>query len=179
MQVILKAVSHPELGEIIVKDSLFAIGRHEEPFSSYDPQFVEKLSRRHARIFEQDGIVYIADLGSLNGTTVNGVSVDSLPVRLQRDDKICFTGKLCYQIEILGAAAKSPPEEQPTSPVQLVLVPDKNQEVLEPIVVTKFPFLVNKASDVFSRYKSSLAEEVSYISRRHAHIFLKGRDLYI
>jgi pSer/pThr/pTyr-binding forkhead associated (FHA) protein len=70
MQLILKPISEPELGEIIVNDSLFAIGRHEEPFAGYDSRFVTRLSRRHARIFEQDGMVYLADLGSLNGTRV-------------------------------------------------------------------------------------------------------------
>jgi pSer/pThr/pTyr-binding forkhead associated (FHA) protein len=179
MQVILKPVTHPELGEIIIKDSLFAIGRHEVPFSNYDPQFVEKLSRRHARIFEQDGIVYIADLGSLNGTTVNGQAVETLPVRLQRGDEICFTGCLCYQIEILGAAANRP-LEQPASPlIQLILHPDSRQSLLEPIVVTQFPFLINKASDVFSRYKDARPKEVSYLSRRHAYIFLNEQNLYI
>ncbi|MEA2079580.1 MAG: FHA domain-containing protein, partial [Pseudomonadota bacterium] len=179
MQVILKPVTHPELGEIIIKDNLFAIGRHEAPFSNYDPQFVEKLSRRHARIFEQDGIVYIADLGSLNGTTVNGQAVATLPVRLQRGDEICFTGYLCYQIEILGAAAKRPLEQIASPLIQLILHPDSQQSLLEPIVVTQFPFLINKASDVFSRYKDTLPKEVSYLSRRHAHIFLKEQDLYI
>ena len=179
MQVILKPVTHPELGEIIIKDSLFAIGRHEAPFSNYDPQFVEKLSRRHARIFEQDGIVYIADLGSLNGTTVNGQSVETLPVRLQRGDEICFTGYLCYQIEILGAAAKRPLERADSPLIQLILHTASQQPQLEPIVVTQFPFLVNKASDVFSRYRETLPKEVSYLSRRHAHIFLKDQNLYI
>ena len=146
MQVILKPVTHDELGEIIVKDDLFPIGRYETPFSEYDTRYVEKLSRRHARIFEQDGVVYIADLGSLNGTTVNGVSVDSTPVRLQRGDEICFTGYLCYHIDILGMSASHVPEEPPTPPVQLVLKPQKQQSLLEPIVVTRFPFLINKTS---------------------------------
>lgn len=179
MQVILKAVTHPELGEIIINDNLFAVGRHEQPFAAYDAQLVAKLSRRHARIFEQDGVVYITDMGSLNGTSVNGRTVDTLPVRLQRGDQICFTD-LCYQIEILGSGAARQPAALPaTPPVQLILVPEKQQMKLEPIVVTQFPFLINKASDVFSRYRDSLPEEVSYISRRHAHLFLKGQDLYI
>jgi len=179
MQVILKPVTHPELGEIIIKDSLFAIGRHEVPFSDYDPQFVQKLSRRHARIFEQDGIVYIVDLGSLNGTTVNGQAVETLPLRLQRGDEICFTGYLCYQIEILGAASKRPLEQASSLLIQLVLHPVSQQPLLEPIVVTQFPFLINKTSDVFSRYKETLPKEVSYLSRRHAHIFIKEHNLYI
>ncbi len=179
MQVILKPMAHEELGEIIVKDDLFPIGRYETPFSEYDAKYVEKLSRRHARIFEQDGAVYIADLGSLNGTTVNGASVDTIPLRLQRGDEICFTAYLCYQIDILGVSSSHVPEEPPLSPVQLVLKPQKQQSVLEPIVVTQFPFLINKTSDVFSRYKDVLSNEINYISRRHAHIFLKGKDVYV
>lgn len=179
MQVILKPVTHQELGEIIIKDDLFAIGRHEKPFSDFNPRFVEKLSRRHARIFEQDGAVYIADLGSLNGTTVNGENVDSLPVKLQRGDEICFTGHLCYQIEILGAVANRAVEAGAAPPVKVILTPEKQREILEPIVVTQFPFLINKTSDVFSRYSETLPKEVSYISRRHAHIFLRGRAVYI
>lgn len=179
MQVILKPVTHPELGEIIIKDELFPIGRHEAPFSTYQTSFIEKLSRRHARIFEQDDAVYIADLGSLNGTTVNGSSLDSLPVKLQRGDEICFTGHLCYQIEILGAVASHSSEEAVPSAVQLILTPVEQSSVLEPIVVTRFPFLVNKSSDVFSRYRNSLPEESSFISRRHAHVFLKHGDVYI
>lgn len=179
MQVILKPVARPELGEIIIKDNLFPIGRHETPFADYEPRFVEKLSRRHARIFEQDGVVYITDLGSLNGTTVNAASVDSLPLRLKRGDQICFTGSLCYEIEILGAAANRPVDEPAALPVQVVLTPQHQQLGLEPIVITRFPFLVNKASDVFSRYKDALPKEISYISRRHAHLFLKGNDVYV
>jgi pSer/pThr/pTyr-binding forkhead associated (FHA) protein len=178
MQVILKPVTHPTAGEIIINDNLFAIGRHEQPFAGYEADIVAKLSRRHARIFEQDGVVYVTDLASLNGTSVNGESVGTLPVRLQRGDRICFTD-LCYQIEILGSAARSPAEQPEAPPVQLILVPEKQKMTLEPIVVTRFPFLVNKASDVFSRYRRTLPEEVSYISRRHAHLFLKGRELYI
>ena len=90
MQLILKPVSHEGLDEIIVNDALFAIGRHEAPFVDYDGELTGKLSRRHARIFEQDSIVYIADLGSLNGTAVNGESVEKVPVRLYRGDEICL-----------------------------------------------------------------------------------------
>ena len=34
--VVLKPLSHPELGEILIDDDLFAIGRNEPPFASYD-----------------------------------------------------------------------------------------------------------------------------------------------
>lgn len=178
MQIILKPLSHPQLDEIIIKDCLFAIGRHEAPFSEYDAGVTEKLSRRHARIFEQDGHVYLADLGSLNGTSVGGRRVDRIPARLQRGDEICFAA-LCYQIEILGASGTRVVDIPSEPPLRLILRPEKSELALEPIVVTEFPFLINKNSAVFARYKERLSAEVSYLSRRHAHIFTRNNQLYI
>jgi len=178
MQLILKPISQPGLVEIIVNDTLFAIGRHEEPFVGYDPRLVTRLSRRHARIFEQDSVVYLADLGSLNGTTVNGQAVGKIPVKLQPGDEVCFAG-LCYQIEILGAAAKRVSQRSGTAPVMLVLKPKTPESPLEPIVVSQFPFLVNKNSEVFARYSEQLPDQIKYLSRRHAHIFLRNDALYI
>ena len=179
MQLILKPTSHPETGEIIINDSLFAIGRHEAPFDVCEPGLVDKLSKRHARIFEQDGKVYIADLDSLNGTTVNGQAVGKTPVLLQPGDEICLAGYLCYQAEILGAAAgRAVAEEQPPE-LRLILIPETAQIKLEPIVVSRFPFLVNKSSDVFERYREQYPDELRYISRRHAHFFLREGRLCI
>jgi len=178
MQLILRPISQPELGEIIVNDTLFAIGRHEEPFDGYDSRLVTRLSRRHARIFEQDGLVYLADLGSLNGTRVDGQPVEKIPVRLQPGNEVCFAG-LCYQVEILGAAAKQLSKTGAHVPVMLVLKPENPDTGLEPIVVSQFPFLVNKKSDVFARYSAQLPDQIKYLSRRHAHVFLRDNILYI
>jgi pSer/pThr/pTyr-binding forkhead associated (FHA) protein len=178
MQLILKPISQPGLGEIIVNDALFAIGRHEEPFVGYDSRLVTRLSRRHARIFEQDGVVYLADLGSLNGTTVNGRDVGKIPVKLQPGAEVCFAG-LCYQIEILGPAAKGAPQRSGSAPVMLVLKPENPEHALEPVVISQFPFLVNKKSEVFARYSDRLPDQIRYLSRRHAHIFRRDDSLYI
>jgi pSer/pThr/pTyr-binding forkhead associated (FHA) protein len=178
MQLILKPLTQPELGEIIVNDTLFAVGRHEEPFVGYGSTLVARLSRRHARIFEQDGVVYLADLGSLNGTTVNGRRVDKIPVKLQPGAEICFAG-LCYQAEILGAAAARVAQPRAVAPAMLVLKPEHPEPGLEPIVISQFPFLVSKKSEVFDRYAARLPGQLRYLSRRHAHIFLRGENLYI
>ncbi len=178
MLITLKPIAPPDLGEIVIDDYLFAVGRHEAPFSSYDPVLTEKMSRRHARIFEQDGIIYLVDLGSLNGTTVSGRRVGKEPQRLQRGDEICFAG-LCFQAELLDATASYSDKSAINPPTRLILWSENPQLSLEPIVITEFPFLINKESDVFARYQEQLPKDVSYISRRHAHIFLRNNQLYI
>ncbi len=71
MKAILKPVSHPGVGDISIVDDLLAIGRNEEPFASKLGAEASSLSRRHARVFQEDGKFFIADLGSLNGTRIN------------------------------------------------------------------------------------------------------------
>ena len=92
--IVLTPISHPELGEIRIGDNLFAIGRTESPFESYEQGAMAELSRRHARIFSEYGTVYIADLESKNGTTVNGVSVQQKPSVLRHGDEISFGERL-------------------------------------------------------------------------------------
>jgi len=43
----------------------------------------EKLSRRHAEVWLSNGQLWIRDLGSANGTWVNGQAVGASPVVLQ------------------------------------------------------------------------------------------------
>lgn len=48
------------------------------------------LSKEHARILFVEDKFYIEDLGSTNGTFVNGKELGSRPVRLKDNDKITF-----------------------------------------------------------------------------------------
>ena len=103
LDIVLKPLSRPELGEIRV-DGVFAVGRAEQPFASYEHDIVVMLSRRHARIFCEGGVVYVADLGSSNGTTVNRAAVGQSPSRLRDGDEVCFGGVLSYRVEITPRA---------------------------------------------------------------------------
>jgi pSer/pThr/pTyr-binding forkhead associated (FHA) protein len=169
--IVLKPITHPELGDIRIDESLFAIGRTEPPFGSYMPELVADLSRRHARIFSEYGAVYLADLGSKNGTTVNGANIQQKITRLQHGDEISFGRTLSYRVQ-LGTRAQAP--GRAAKLLGLTLTPERNDLGLQPIVVTQFPFLISKADETFSRYKEAYPHQVNYISRRHAHIFLKG-----
>lgn len=174
--IVLKPVSHPELGNIRIDDNLFAIGRTEPPFESYAPEVVAELSRRHARIFAEHGAVYIADLDSKNGTTVNGVNVQQKITRLQDGDEVCFGKALSYRVQ-LGAVKDAPMQAEKLA--SLTLTPERDDLGLQPIVISQFPFLISKADAAFSRYKDEYPHQVNYISRRHAHIFLKGGSPFI
>jgi len=174
--IVLAPLSHPELGDIRIDESLFAIGRTEPPFASYPPELVADLSRRHARIFSERGAVYIADLDSKNGTTVNGVNVQQKIIRLRHGDEVGFGGALSYRVQ-LGARVQN---SQRIARLQsLTLAPERSDLGLQPIVVTRFPFLISKADDTFSRYKNAYPHQVNYISRRHAHVFLKSGEPFV
>ncbi|RKE37757.1 pSer/pThr/pTyr-binding forkhead associated (FHA) protein [Paraburkholderia sp. BL23I1N1] len=172
------SAQRPALDAIRIVDNLFAIGRSEVPFTDYPAEHITRLSRRHARIFTEHGAVYVADLGSKNGTTLNGVAVRQAPARVRAGDELCFGGELCYRVGIeprarIVAAASATPAPG------LLLVPQRDDLGLQPIEVQAFPFLISKADEIFSRYKDRYPHQVNYISRRHAHIFLKSGEFYL
>ena len=174
LDVVLKPLSRPELGEIRIDDAVFAIGRTEQPFASYGNDILNMLSRRHARIFREDGFVYLADLESRNGTTVNRVAVGRAPCKLRDGDEICFGGALSYRVQIT-------PRIRPEGSLTLTLTPKSGDSGLDTIVIAKFPFLVSKTDATFSNYKSKSehGRELGYLSRRHAYIYQKGGQAYI
>lgn len=173
---LLKPISHPELEEIRIEDNLFAIGRSESPFASYEPAIAAELSRRHARIFSEFGAVYLADLGSKNGTTVNGVAVRQKPCKLNDGDEICFGQQLCYKLQL---GPHGVPRGTTERLLSLTLTPEKSDLGLLPIVITRFPFLLSKTDEIFSNYRNQYPHQINYISRRHAHIFLKHGSPYV
>jgi hypothetical protein len=169
--IVLEPLTHPELDAIHIDDNLFAIGRTEAPFNAYAPAIVADLSRRHARIFVEEGAAYLADLGSKNGTTVNGKPLHQAIVQLRDGDEIGLGRAISY-VARLAAVENGPPP--PARLASLALQPVDAALGLEPIVITRFPFLISKIDDAFARYRDTQPHQVGYLSRRHAHIFLKG-----
>ena len=169
--IVLEPLTHPELGAVRIDDSLFAIGRTEQPFAGYPSELVADLSRRHARIFIENGGAWLADLDSKNGTTVNGKPLRQAIVHLHDGDEIVLARVLAYRVRLQAAAPASKP---PARLASLALTPERAELGLETIVITSFPFLISKVDDTFARYKDKEPHQVGYLSRRHAHIFLKG-----
>jgi pSer/pThr/pTyr-binding forkhead associated (FHA) protein len=175
LMIVLEPVSHPDLETIEIHDTVFAIGRTEAPFDSYAPGLVADLSRRHARIFCENGAAYLADLGSKNGTTVNGVAVRQAITLLHSGDLLGLGSALSYRVR-LEQGVVQPARARVAS---LTLTPEPGDAGLQAIVITEFPFLVSKTDDTFARYKDADPQQLNYLSRRHAHIFLKGGQPFV
>jgi pSer/pThr/pTyr-binding forkhead associated (FHA) protein len=168
--IVLQPIVPPGLADIRIDGSLFAVGRSESPFDSYPADVVADLSRRHARIFCEGGAVYLADLDSKNGTTVNGASVRQAITRLGNGDEIGFGRALSFKLKLVDGGPAPPPAATLAS---LTLTPEPAEHGLQPIVITELPFMISKADDAFARYQHNFPHQVNYLSRRHAHIFLK------
>lgn len=175
VRIMLDPVSHPALAPIQIHDNLFAIGRAEAPFDAYPSELAAELSRRHARIFCEHDAVYLADLGSTNGTSLNGVAVRTAIVPLREGDLVGLGKALRYRVHLHHGAAP-PPRARLAS---LTLTPVHDGNALQTIVVTEFPFLISKSEDTFARYRETEPAQVNYLSRRHAHVFLKGGEPYV
>ena len=92
----LRVLAGPALGQVFPLGQQTQLGRHE------DNQIVlndEQASRRHALIQHQgDNVYLISDLGSSNGTSVNGQRI-SQPTRLNAGDRIRIGGT---EFEVMG-----------------------------------------------------------------------------
>ncbi len=163
------------LAEIRIDENLFAIGRAEAPFDTSPPEAVAQLSRRHARIFIEHGLVYIADLGSKNGTAVNGTPVREMPVRVRAGDEIGFGNRLAYRVQFAPRKRRN----VAVKPLSITLVPQRNDLNLQPVELLQFPFLVSKSDATFARHREQYPHQVNYVSRRHAHVFVKGAAPFV
>lgn len=81
--------------DIVLKDEEIVIGRDEEADLTVDD---DRLSRKHCKISQDGGQFVISDLGSSNGTFVNGVKVTEKT--LENNDKIQIgSNVLQFQVE--------------------------------------------------------------------------------
>jgi pSer/pThr/pTyr-binding forkhead associated (FHA) protein len=171
MKAILKPVSHPGLGEISIVDDLLAIGRNEEPFASKLGAEASNLSRRHARVFQEDGKFFIADLGSLNGTRINQRELKNNVALLSNNDHITLGGAVEFRVEIRQA---NEPTANKNAAFRVTLVPENAANGLETIAIQSFPFLISRNEGGFDQYQERLSSAWRKLSRRHAVIAIKG-----
>ncbi len=90
MKVQLKVIKGDQAGvtRVLSKERI-AIGRHPESDLQFNPQTELEVSGRHAEIIRQDNRWFVRDLGSSNGTLVNGHRIQS-DTKLDDTDQIRF-----------------------------------------------------------------------------------------
>ena len=97
----LKVISGPLAGRSLSLDRELVVGRDEADLTIDDPE----ISRRHAVIRPVEGGVQVEDLGSSNGTLVDGRRIDA-PTVLQPDDSL-YLGTTTLKLVELPAEAPS------------------------------------------------------------------------
>src|SRR6266478_7557668 len=100
-------------GEYQLSKRTITIGSHRSNDLVIDESTV---SRRHATITHKTGGFELADLGSTNGTLVNGKRV-RVPITLGRGDEIKF-GSACYAFVTAGDTAVTRPSP-PRAPIRI------------------------------------------------------------
>lgn len=125
----LALVSGPRAGETVDIDARKEIGRRDADITLDDSE----VSRRHAVVWPAEGGLAVEDLGSLNGTWVDGVRIDSEVVLHGGERLRCgsTTAEVIVErppaepvdrTEVAGAAVVAPPQEtvaasRPRAPV--------------------------------------------------------------
>jgi FHA domain len=89
----LSVITH--LGRVDAAASVFP-----EVDLSDDSDASHGVSRRHARILKQSGMVVVEDMGSINGTFVNGKRLDPYLPEVLNDGDLLQLGKLKIEVKI-------------------------------------------------------------------------------
>lgn len=93
-----------QLDTLVITQFPFLIGRKDSVLEAYSERFPDEtahLSRRHAIITAQGDIFHIEDLGSKNGTEVNGIRLDDHSKPLSHGDSVSFGNNFfVYTVEL-------------------------------------------------------------------------------
>jgi two-component system, cell cycle response regulator len=96
---LLTMLQGPTPGAIEPVGEELVLGRGEDLPSRIDDR---GMSRRHARIFKVEGRFYVEDLGSTNGTRVNGERIPA-PVKLADGDRIQLGESTLLRVTLVNA----------------------------------------------------------------------------
>jgi pSer/pThr/pTyr-binding forkhead associated (FHA) protein len=138
----------------------------------------DHISRKHAELTLKDGVVWLKDLRSANGTYVNGNRLVG-GCRLYHGDEVCFD---TLRFQLVGKGQDLTPVRQADSPTEVVLIKDLPSEALD---TTEFaladaqtePPLVIPDSSETGAFLMGVSEPVSgYTFRTRIGTTSIGRD---
>ena len=90
-----------------------------------------RISRRHCELLEENGIVYVRDLGSTNGTMLKGTMLPSRTKTRVPSGSLLSLGGLIFRVEYQGPAARPPADA--AEPIDF-LEAEPEAELLEPVL---------------------------------------------
>jgi predicted component of type VI protein secretion system len=137
----LRFLAGPLAGQVVEVTSALVLGRRAADLVVDDPQ----VSRRHAALRPAGDALEVEDLGSLNGTWVNGARIDG-PVRLAAGDQV-RVGDSTFEVETVPAvseaeappapAVATEPAQAPAPPPALPFEPPPQRPGRPPGVATR------------------------------------------
>jgi pSer/pThr/pTyr-binding forkhead associated (FHA) protein len=145
MTAVLKFTQGPRSGQTLELENELVIGREGVAVTIEDSE----LSRRHAAVRPVDGGIEIEDLGSLNGTFVNGKRIDA-PTRLAGGDSVKI-GQSILELEAAGAPATVMSAAQAPAPAPPAAAPAASGVPSEPFGTYAAPEGMGRRRGIASR----------------------------
>jgi predicted component of type VI protein secretion system len=133
VQLVVTAVGPNQGRAIPLTTAKFMIGR--DPDCQLRPAS-QAVSKKHCAIEVRDGKVFVADIGSTNGTVVRGQIITG-EVEVESGDAL-KVGPLEFRIEFVKVAPKKPSDQTPT-PEALKAVSADSQAKLKAVMAPKLP----------------------------------------
>ncbi|MEJ2740279.1 MAG: FHA domain-containing protein [Dehalococcoidia bacterium] len=178
----LKITRGGEMREHFLDQPVITIGRGADSSIRLDD---ENVSRRHAEIEWAEGRPRITDMGSSNGTQVNGVKIGPhRPVSLKEGDTIGIGGYLMTvrTLPVADKTAASAPAERPvtragtpaTSPLQRVSKSRKNSYIIMAVGIVVIIGAIVAASLLLPGNNDEIIEEsATCLIEEHARAIME------
>jgi len=187
MKVTLQAKSDSIYPSISIEDFPFVVGRDKSPFAELREQSVEMkiavsfLSRKHAVISSEQGRIYLADMGSVNGTKLNNRVLGKAQVKVCNGDQVIIGEHFHYtfSIEEIEEEDSDKTAFVPDAKVLLTLIPADQKSGLDTVTIQDFPFIVSRSEGFFAQREGKFPDQVKKLSRNHARIFYKEGKFYV
>ena len=124
-----------------------------------------QVSKQHAAIERRDGKVYLHDLGSTNGTLINGRHIRDMEFELHHDDQIQI-GPVLAKVVLGAAPAPLAIDESPVEELAEVeaLLCSCSEVQADPVTTEELPFIDD--TDPASRIKHEVIEDILVVTPR-------------
>ena len=168
------------LQNITIETFPFLIGRDESPFaelvleSEEMAKAINRISRRHVIFYAESGKILIKDLGSKNGTKLNGQKLGVDPIEVEHGDSVRISKTFEFTL-----AVNQNNQVSEKIPHSLTLIPEDLDSGLSAIDITTYPFHIGRKQSTFLKYEDSLPKHIKSLSRKHAEITYKDSRFFL